>query len=230
MISSALFRRTASVKPSRSDLEFAAVAAYCPRADTPILVRSRNLMLQVKENRVVTSSGRVETASEFVARRVREMDLPFAKDFLGPHVTLVPVPRSGLQKAGALWPANEIALALHRQGFGSGVLPCLERSTAVAKAATSPARERPKARAHFDSLDLRDPISLSTQITLVDDVITRGAQLFGAAWRLRAARPDIVVRAFAVIRTISDPTGFTAIGAPCSGVIEWRAEECRRSP
>ncbi len=218
------------MKPSRSELEFAAVAAYCPRGDTPILVRSRNLMLQVKENRVVTSSGRVETASEFVARRVREMHLPFAKDFLGPEVLLVPVPRSGLQKSGALWPAHEIARALHREGFGSGVLPCLERSTAVAKAATSPARDRPKARDHFDSLHLRDPIGLSKRITLIDDVVTRGAQLFGAAWRISAARPDVVVRAFAVIRTISDPTEFTAIGAPCSGVIEWRGEECRRIP
>lgn len=218
------------MKPSRSELEFAAVAAYCPRGDIPILVRSRNLMLQVKENRVVTSSGCVETASEFVARRVREMDLPFAKDFLGPDVTLLPVPRSGLQKAGALWPAKEIAVALHREGFGSGVLPCLERSTAVAKAATSPARDRPKARVHFDSLHLRDPIGLPRRVTLIDDVVTRGAQLFGAAWRIWAARPDLVVRAFAVIRTISDPTEFTAIGAPCTGVIEWRGEECRRIP
>ena len=218
------------MKPSRSDLPFAAVAAYSPRGDAPVLVRSRDLMLQVKENRVVSSAGRDEPASAFVARRVRELKLPLATDFLGPEVTLVPIPRSGLQKSGALWPAHEIAVALHREGFGRGVVACLARATAVAKAATSPSRERPKARTHFDSLHLRDPIDLADPITLVDDVVTRGAQLFGAAWRIWAARPDIVVRAFAVIRTISDPREFKAIGDPCTGVIEWRKEECRRVP
>jgi predicted amidophosphoribosyltransferase len=187
-------------------------------------------MLQVKENRVVRSPGREETASAFVARRVREMHLAFANDFLGPDATLVPVPRSGLRHRGALWPANEIAVALHREGFARGVLACLERARAVPKAATSSPKDRPKARAHFESLELHDPVSLPNQITLVDDVITRGAQLFGAAWRIWAARPDVVVRAFAIIRTISDPDDFTAVGDPCEGIVEWRSEECRRVP
>ena len=45
-----------------------------------------------------------------------------------------------------------------------------------------------------------------------------------------AARPDITVRAFAVIRTISDPDNFFAIGDPVTGVISWRGEVCRRVP
>lgn len=222
--------RTAFVKPSRSEVPFAAVAAYSPRGDSPVAVRSRDLVRQVKENRVVSSSGRSETTVALIARRVRELRLPFANDFLGPDITLVPVPRSALQKPGALWPANEIAIALHREGFGARVLPCLARAIAVPKAATSQSHERPKARVHFESLDLRDPIDLPQTITIVDDIVTRGAQLFGAAWRIWAARPDITVRAFAVIRTISDPSDFTAIGDPCTGVIEWRNEGCRRTP
>lgn len=152
-------------------------------------------MLQVKENRVVAVGGRVETTATRVARRIRELGLPFADPFLGPHVTLVPVPRSGMQRQGALWPAWELASALHREGFGAGVLPCLERSRAVPKAATSLASARPKARTHFETLHLRDPITVPSAITLIDDIVTRGAQLFRAAWRLWAGRSDIEVRA-----------------------------------
>lgn len=218
------------MKPLHSDLPFASVAAYCPRGDSSVIVRSRNLMLQVKENRVVTSPGRVETAAAFVARRLREMCPQFVDEFLGPEVALVPVPRSGLQKPGALWPANEVAIALRQEGFGSRVLPCLHRARAVPKAATSAPKDRPKARAHFDSLELQNPIDLPDRITLVDDVVTRGAQLFGAAWRIWAARPDVAVRAFAVIRTVSDPNDFTTIGDPRTGHIAWRHAECRRTP
>ena len=110
------------------------------------------------------------------------------------------------------------------------VLPCLERKTAVAKAATTDAANRPKARDHLDSLGLRDPLALPARLTLVDDVITRGAQLFGAAWRIWRVRPDIDVRAFVVIRTISASKDFVSISAPCTGLIKWRDEQCYRRP
>ncbi len=110
------------------------------------------------------------------------------------------------------------------------VVPCLKRVVAVPKAATARSEERPKARGHFESLELLDPLSLPARITLVDDVVTRGAQLFGAAWRIWSHRPDIDVRAFIVIRTISNPDDFEAIASHCTGRIEWRAEECFRVP
>lgn len=98
------------------------------------------------------------------------------------------------------------------------------------KAATARPEDRPKARAHFDSLELRDPLSLPARITLVDDVVTRGAQLFGAAWRIWSQQPDVEVRAFIVLRTISNAEDFQSIADPCTGRIEWRAEDCRRVP
>ncbi len=61
-------------------------------------------------------------------------------------------------------------------------------------------------------------------------VVTRGAQLFGAAWRIWMHRPDVEIRAFAVVRTVNHPPDFTAILSPCVGSITWRAEECRRRP
>jgi predicted amidophosphoribosyltransferase len=154
----------------------------------------------------------------------------FVSEFLGDHVALVPVPRSNLQKRGALWPALEIANELHALGLGSRVIPCLQRRHAVTKAATAAPKERPKAQVHFESLELRRPLDVPTRITLVDDVVTRGAQLFGAALCVWASRPDIALRAFAVIRTITDPTGFSKIADPCIGSIQLQDGECFRVP
>lgn len=172
-----------------------------------------------------------ETAAAVVARRLRERAEPFATEFLDTDTALVPMPRSGLLRRGDLWPAFEIVESLRAEGFGQRVLPCLKRVLAVPKAATSRSEDRPKARAHFDSLELAEPLSLPAKITLIDDVVTRGAQLFGAAWRIWSVRPDVEVRAFAVIRTVSAPEDFTAIAAPCTGRIEWRSnEDCYRQP
>lgn len=218
------------MKPSRSELEFASFLTYCPRGDTTEIKRSQDLVRQLKENKVVGPSGSgAESTAHRVARRLRERNESLAQTFLGADAALVPVPRSARLTKDALWPGREIAEALRAQGFGASVLLCLERATAVRKAATARPEDRPKARTHYESLSLVEPLALPAKITLIDDVVTRGAQLFGAAWRIWAARPDVEVRAFVVIRTMSAPEHFTAIAAPCSGRIEWRREECYRS-
>ncbi len=117
--------------PFRSEIAFASLVTYCPRGEGAEIRKSQTLMRQLKDNRML----RAESAAAFVSRRVREMSPPTIVPFLGPDVALVPVPRSSLQKRGALWPALEIAEALHAQGFGSQVLPCLRRHTAVGSVA-----------------------------------------------------------------------------------------------
>lgn len=169
-------------------------------------------------------------AAAYVARRLREIPHDLYPDFFGADRALVPVPRSRLLVRGALWPAAEIAEALAREGFGNGVLRCLLRGHAVTKAATSTRGTRPTARDHFDSLDLVEPLSLPAKVTLIDDVVTRGAQLLGAAWRIWKARPDVEVVGFAVIRTISDPTEFERILAPCVGRVWLERGRCIRRP
>lgn len=213
--------------PFRSEVAFASLVTYCPRGEGAEIRKSQTLMRQLKDNRML----RAESAAAFVSRRLREMSPPAVIPFLAPDVALVPVPRSSLQKRGALWPAFEIAQSLHAQGFGSRVLPCLQRHTAVGKAATASPKDRPRARAHFDSLEVVAPMDLPASVTLIDDVITRGAQMLGGAWRIWAVRPDVVVRCFAVIRTISKPEEFSTVAAPCTGhVTLLRDEECYRAP
>jgi hypothetical protein len=192
--------------------------------------KARAFVIALKENRR-TPGGIGETAPARVARRLRERDdVPFVDAFLGPDTALVPVPRSGLLRPAALWPALEIARQLRARDFGSELLICLERKRPVAKASMAKAEARPKARTHFESLRIAEPLSLPAKITLVDDVITRGAQLFGAAWAIWSVRPDVDIRAFAVVRTESDAADFSALFDPRSGRIEWRDEECRRRP
>lgn len=61
------------------------------------------------------------------------------------------------------------------------------------------AEARPKARTHVESLTLAKPLSLPAKVTLIDDVVTRGAQLFSAAWAIWSVRPDVEVRASALV-------------------------------
>ena len=213
--------------PPRSSLAFASFLAYTPRGDTAAIRLAKNFVIALKENRMAGS----ETAAARVARRLRERtDVPFTEQVLSADRALVPIPRSGLRRADALWPSLEITSMLHEQGFGSSVLPCLERQRPVPKAATSSTKARPKARAHFESLTLHDPLALPAKVTLVDDVVTRGAQLFGAAWKIWSIRPDVDVLAFAVVRTISSSENFSTLDAPRAGTIRWRDEECLRRP
>ncbi len=218
------------MKPSPSELRFASFLSYSPKGETKEAARARDVVRQVKEGRIIRTDRGDVSAAAYVARRLREIPHGFAPDFLGADRALVPVPRSRLLVPGALWPGAEIAEALFREGVGNGVLKCLVRRHAVTKAATSTRETRPKARDHFDSLELVEPLSLPAKVTLVDDVVTRGAQLLGAAWRIWKARPDVEVVGFAVIRTISDPMEFERILAPCVGRIWLERRRCIRRP
>ena len=91
----------ASSTPSPSELRFASLVTYGPRgqAHSPTIASSQQLMLQVKENRIVQSARGAEPAARFVARRLREIDPAFVREFLGRATTLVPIPRSELNAA-----------------------------------------------------------------------------------------------------------------------------------
>jgi len=183
-------------------------------------------MRQLKENRVVSGGM---TMAEFVARRLCESVLDFS-DFLGRDRGLVPIPRSSLQRSDTLWPARDIAMALHTHGKGHGVFPCLTRTHPVPKAAISTAKDRPKAADHLASLQATNAIDLPPHVTLIDDVITRGAQAMGAAWAIWKVRPDVSIRVFAVLRTISNEGEFLTVLAPTVGLVSVKGVDAYRVP
>jgi predicted amidophosphoribosyltransferase len=115
-------------------------------------------------------------------------------------------------------------------GIGAVVSTCLERTVAVPKAAFVSGEERPTAERHFETIAVRRRLGEFRRVVIVDDVVTRGATLLGAASRLLEVYPAVDVRGFAAIRTISDPADFQAIVDPVLGRIEFRDGETYRRP
>jgi len=68
------------------------------------------------------------------------------------------------------------------------------------------------------------------EILLVDDVITRGATVLGAVNKIADAFPNARIRAFVVMRTISNPEEFSEIVQPCVGTIMLSGENTIRNP
>jgi predicted amidophosphoribosyltransferase len=206
-----------------SDLVFGSLLSYTPYPDpeSDEMKRSRLLMLALKEDRFVDNPPIL--MSQWIANEVAsEMaSLPFSS-FFKPDSILVPVPKSSLMLADSLWVPKRIADALFRKGLASAVAPCLVRSKAVRKSAFSPAYERPTPAVHYDSLDVQGSLSSVENIVLVDDVVTRGSTLMGAANKLLDVLPDAKIDAFAAIRAMSNSSEFNSWHDPVIGLITLR--------
>lgn len=169
--------------------------------------------------------------SAYVARRIRGSleELPFA-GWLRGESTLVPVPRAALLQPGALWPALNIAKALVAEGLAREVRPLLTRTIPVPKSAFSQRGKRPLPRVHHDSLAAERTLHEPIDILLIDDVVTKGATVLGAAWRLREEFPGARIRALAILRTLGRVREIEAIVAPCVGRISLTGEDAVRVP
>ena len=147
--------------------------------------------------------------------------LPFASFFRDDPV-LVPLPSSSLMQRDSLWVPERISTALVKVGLGKESTPLLVRETPVPKAAWSKSSERPKAKDHIGSMSVQKRIpEPPAQILLVDDIITRGATALGAANKLAEAFPLAQIRAFAAMRTISDPFKFQSLFNPVIGTVQY---------
>lgn len=217
---------------SRSDLAFASLLAYSPHGAGESAVRSKETALDLKANRVVQTGARGwKPMMEYFALRLTEAlpDTPFPSWFDG--ACLVPVPRSAPLQRGALWPAAVIAQQMVDHGVGDQMCPLLERAVAVPKSAYCEPGQRPGPDDHARSLKLVSSLPLGvTRIVLVDDVVTRGASLLGAAMCLDAALGPMDLAGFAAIRTISNDDEFRAMLDPCTGHIRRRADRLVRRP
>jgi len=201
-----------------SQLEFGALLAYAPRGSTQRALHSKNVMQALKRDQFVGEPPIL--MSEWIARTVKQKmaELPFAS-FFQPNTILVPVPKSSLMQPDTLWVPERIATALVAAGIGKQVASLLIRTKAVSKAALSSPSERPTAEQHYESITVQGTLSKPDELVLVDDVITRGATLLGCANRLVDAFLHCRIRAFVVMRTISNPTEFESVYSPCIGTI-----------
>ena len=204
-----------------SRLDFAAFLSYTPRPKSPDTMRSRDVMFALKKDGYVGDPPIL--MSELVAQAIHQnmATLPFASFFQADTV-LVPTPKSSLMKPDTLWVPERIATALVKVGLGREVVTCLVRANPVAKAAICMPSQRPTVGQHYESLAVQGRLSAPDEIVLVDDIITRGATLLGCANRLADSFPQARIRAFAAMRTVSNPFEFVKVRDPVVGFIELR--------
>lgn len=116
--------------------------------------------------------------------------------------------------------------------MGSEVLPVVQRRERIHSSSQSAASQRPKAQEHLDSFSFDEErlgIFQPRKITLVDDVVTRGATLLAAAPLFRAHLPKAEIRGFSLIRTMSG-VDIESVREPCTGTIRLSGEETFRRP
>lgn len=161
--------------------------------------------------------------SQWVAETIQRniSTLPFASYFQ-PNTILIPTPKSSLMREGSLWVPDRLATALVARGLGKEVARCLVRVEPVPKAALSVASARPTAAPHYETMHVQGRISEPDEIALIDDIVTRGATLLGAANRVADVFPRARIRAFAAMRTISNPVEFAKEYDPIVGEIRIR--------
>ncbi len=196
---------------------------------------AREVMKMIKTDGFVENPPPPIPMSEWIARTIERniRTLPFAS-FFDKDVVLVPVPSSALMQPFSLWVPSRLANALVKTRLGREVIPFLKRETPVNKAAWSKPSERPKVKEHIATMSLQERISEPppSKILLVDDIVTRGSTLLGAANRLIEAMPTAQIYAFAAMRTISDSTDFENLYKPVVGSIQYRpsTEDTLRRP
>lgn len=204
------------------ELTFASCYAYSPCGRGQVAEHSRQLRAALK-------AGSGEALTICVARVAEQVSSTGAlARFLEPDDVLVPVP--GCTPASGQVPAQLARLLVHR-GLGREVCYGLERVVAVRKSGTAPNGSRPSCNEHFESLAVvASPSRPFRRLTLIDDLITKGRTLLGAAMRLHTAHPLVGIRAFALLRTRGLSGDLERLLDPCTGVIRCRRGDAHRVP
>jgi len=200
-----------------SEIEYGSLLSYTPRPISDSQKHAQTIMIKLKTDAVLSSQM---TMSEYVADQIsKNLDaLPFA-DLFKVNPILIPTPKSSFSKPGTLWVPQRLTAALVSKSLGKEAISCLSRVTPVEKSAGNSPANRPPAEVHRDSMDVTIMLDKPKEILLVDDVVTRGATLLGAANKLAEAFPDARIRAFAVICTRTRHKDFLKINDPYKGLI-----------
>ncbi len=208
--------------PLLSELSFASLLIYSPRGKAPESRNSQRVCYGIKQGDPIL----LHRVAELTATSIDSFP-----DFLGPSVTLVPVPRSApLPATDASWPALSICKALVARGLGREILPLLRRTTSVPKSAFAAPGQRPDPRTHLRSLAVDPLLYPPDHITLIDDVVTRGSTLLAGGSLIADTHPNVALRAFAVIRTLGLVPDVSELRAPCTGMIRYINGSLDRGP
>lgn len=198
--------------PLLSRLQFGSFLVYSPRGESTASRYTQTFTYALKGDKPLQDGIRATraVAEALVVRLNTGEPSPMMglRELLTDDAILVPVPRSGKTGEGFLWPAELLATEMVRAGIGAEVRLLLQRRVGVPASRSSSAPRRPMR--HLETMALA-PSELwgarpesRTPFVLVDDVVTSGATLLGAASRLQEGYPSSEVLGFAAVRTISE--------------------------
>ena len=206
------------------ELPFASPFVYATRGESEASRKSRQLRHRIKRG----DEPLYEQIAVHIRTLIERGDFPA---WFGPEAILVPVPGHAPLAPGARSNSERIARSLQHAGIAGRVELALIRHQLVRKSAWADPEDRPRAAEHCASLRVDAPLALTAgPIVLVDDVITRGATLLGAAQCILAAVPDARVRGLALLRAMTNGD-IETIRQPCTGQIRCDARgECFREP
>jgi hypothetical protein len=227
----------------RAGLPFGSFLAYAPRGVARAELAAIAVCRQIKRDGHLRGGVPV---IPYAVHRLRQSLTPELGALLAPDAVLVAMPGCAPRppgRPGALWVPRRICEELCAAGFGRRVEALLARRTPVRKSALAARGARPGVEEHFDSLAVAPraaELAMAggvARITLVDDVITKGATLLAGARRLAEVFPGATVQAFALVRTqypADHPRGrqlFRAIVDPVVSTIGFnRYGAWRRDP
>jgi hypothetical protein len=218
-----------------TEIHFAASHQYAPHGTTPSSKSSKDVVRALKQDGFIlrVESGEYIRVLDKMILTLSDLlpNNPFLGAALNPKALLVPVPgHSPISHPSAVWPAARLCSELSTKGLGFGSEKLLERVELVPKSATANPGERPMPEDHYQSVAVKQiPLGTFQSITLVDDVVTRGATLIGIAEKVEESFPGVPVRAFALVRTVS-VGDITTMICPVEGTITYRNGKVVREP
>lgn len=106
----------------------------------------------------------------------------------------------------------------------------IQRIIAVPSSHLQSRGNRPTFEGHIKSIKVAEGIKNISQITLIDDVVTKGSTAYGCFLRVQELYPDSTIQLFSVFRTQGLIENIEKLYDPDTGIIEIKNDQISRDP